>query len=402
MRVRLIFILYLAIIALNVSADISQHMHKQNAGCADNVITNVHCGKRPSSVISDAGVLWVVWVDHGHAYVSHSKDMGRTYSAPVVVNPQPELIEARGESRPKIALGTKGEIFITYTVKLAKKFTGNIRFSRSLNGGLSFSDPVTLNDNRDEIGHRFDSLVVTPENHVYVIWIDKRDRVEASKKNIKYIGASLYYTFSKDAGNSFGKNIRLTEHSCECCRIATTYDGVDVVSIWRHIFDTNTRDHRISRIHNPASMQRVSNDNWKLDGCPHHGPAISVDLQGRYHVSWYTRGQNRKGLYYARADKAGEPFTPPIQLGGLESQAGHSSLATVNNRVYVAWSEFDGRQSIIQFAEINASASGLMNKRVLASSQGDVDYPYLLEFDGQLFLAWQTRNEGYRLIGITQ
>lgn len=369
----------------------------QQAGCADNVLTSVHCGKTPSAIFSPTGVLWVAWVDSGHVYVSHSRDAGKHYTVPVAVNRVPELIEARGENRPKIALGNRGEIFITYTVKLAKKYSGNIRFSRSLDSGNSFSEPLTVNDNLDQIGHRFDTLVVTPDNHLYVIWIDKRDSAAARKAGKKYPGASLYYSVSDDAGKSFARNQRLIQHSCECCRIAAAYDGTDVVATWRHIFGNNIRDHNIARLQDAGRAQRVSEDAWALDGCPHHGPALAVDPQGRYHVSWYTQGSNRKGLYYARSADIHAPFSAPLQLGTVERLAGHASIATLEQQVLVVWREFDGKQTHIQLAEINASGDGLLNQRVLASSSGEADYPFLLPDNGKLYLAWQTRNEGYHL-----
>ena len=48
------------------------------------------------------------------------------------------------------------------------------------------------------------------------------------------IAQSLYYTWSKDNGVTFAKNIKVADYSCECCRIAMseTHQG-DAAAFWR-------------------------------------------------------------------------------------------------------------------------------------------------------------------------
>ena len=58
---------------------------------------------------------------------------------------------------------------------LAKPYTGDIRFSRSVDGGKSFSNPVTLHTDRQEITHRFDALSVNRDGRIFVAWIDKHN-----------------------------------------------------------------------------------------------------------------------------------------------------------------------------------------------------------------------------------
>ena len=68
----------------------------------------------------------------------------------------------------------------------------------------------------------------------------------------------------------------------------------------------------------PGEVRRVSNDDWQISACPHHGPSLSISPAGTYHVAWYTNGKARKGLFYARSDDEGgllqsasaRPFRP--------------------------------------------------------------------------------------------
>jgi len=118
-----------------------------------------------TSVAVDAqGKLWAVSKEvageEQYVVLQVSSDAGASWSSPRRVQAQPEAVSADGENRPKLAFGTKGEIYISYTRPLAKPYTGEIRLVRSLDGGKTFLPPLTVHADRDVITHRFDSLIV--------------------------------------------------------------------------------------------------------------------------------------------------------------------------------------------------------------------------------------------------
>ncbi len=106
------------------------------------------------------GRLWLATVEDGHVVLRHSNDMGKTFSVLVRVNPASERIAADGENRPKLAFGKHGEVYVSWTQSLDVPFAGHVRFAYSRDGGATFSPPVTVNDDRAPISHRFDSLIV--------------------------------------------------------------------------------------------------------------------------------------------------------------------------------------------------------------------------------------------------
>src|SRR5690554_6734808 len=100
----------------------------------------VHCGEAPSAQVASDGRLWVVFAWQGHAWVSHSDDLGEHYTKPVQVNDVAENIEVNGENRPKILLDEVNDvIYISWTEKTEGMHTGNIRFTRSTDWGQSFA-----------------------------------------------------------------------------------------------------------------------------------------------------------------------------------------------------------------------------------------------------------------------
>ncbi|MFM9834487.1 MAG: sialidase family protein, partial [Methylophilaceae bacterium] len=231
-----------------------------------------------SVAIDSHGKLWRASVKDGFVMVDASDDLGKTFSTPLKVNPTAQKIGAEGEARPKIVIGTQGNIYLTWTEALKAPFSGYVWFARSVDGGNSFEKPILAHQDRAEITHRFDALNVSPDGKVTVAWVDKRDLIAAKAAGKPYDGAAIYYAISNDAGKSFVPEQKLVDSSCECCRIALTNkpDGT-VVAMWRHVFAGGERDHAIAEITPNAApvIVRASFGHWQIDGCPHHGAALA-------------------------------------------------------------------------------------------------------------------------------
>ncbi len=392
-----------------------------SAACAVNHLPQLDCAPAPSAAFSDDGRLWVAWSYAGHVYVNYSTDKGKTFSPPVSVNSIPEKISARGENRPKIALkkmgpkkmGSKntGAVYVTWTTPLKKRFSGNIRFSYSHDNGKHFSSPVTINDNRDITGHRFDALSVAKNGNIYIAWLDKRDRYQAEKKAEKYPeqylkkynGAAVYYTWSDNAGKSFYPDQKIIDHSCECCRVVMQTDSKNLpVIVWRNIYGKNTRDHALvnfSAPHKPAVPVRVSYDNWQVDACPHHGPDLSVSDSDEYHLVWFNNADKNHGLFYQRMNSK-EKFNEPLAFGNYKAAASHPSVISHQNKVWLSWKEFDGKKESL-WMQFSADKGDSWNKPVVvAETTEGSDYGFLLKDSNTVYIQWKTNKDGFQLLAV--
>ncbi|MCR4303089.1 MAG: glycoside hydrolase [Gallionella sp.] len=347
------------------------------------------------------GRLWLASVRDRHIYVSYSDDHGVTRSEPVKVNVEPENILGDGENRPKIIV-RKGVAYVSYTQGLAKPMSGDIRFSRSTDGGKSFSAPITVNDNREVISHRFDSMAVNGKGQIYIAWLDKREQSAAEKSGEKYNGSAIYYAMSDDGGVSFRSNVRIAGHVCECCRTVMAVDTDDYpVVTWRHIYDTNIRDHALVKLDGKMAPVRLSHENWNTSSCPHHGPSLSIAPDGIYHAAWFNNAPERRGLFYAYSDDQGRTFSSPLNFGNLEAQPAHPYVLSQGSRVYLAWKEFDGESTgIFGMHSIDGGKSWSAPEK-LASTSDVSDWPLLIGNNNRVYLSWNTRREGYRLIEIS-
>ncbi|WP_093388586.1 sialidase family protein [Rugamonas rubra] len=357
-----------------------------------------------AAALDPQGRLWIASKEQAagspaqYVVLQSSPDMGASWSAPRRIQQEPEAVAADGESRPKLAFGSQGQIYIAYTKPLGKPYTGEIRFVRSLDGGQTFSAPVTVHRNRDEITHRFESMIVDREGRIHIAWIDKRDIELAKARKQAYRGAAIYYAVSDDAGASFKGDYKAADHSCECCRIAMalTPQG-KAVAMWRHVFEPNVRDHALRELTPdgaPPPLQRASFDDWHIDACPHHGPALAFGADGKRHQTWFGVRGEAGGVFYGVADADGK-LGQVQQLGS--AQAEHADVLVDGKTITLVWKQFDGKATAIWGRR--STDNGLnWTSGVLASSRGNSDQPHLLATPAGAFLLWRTQDEGVRIL----
>ncbi len=357
---------------------------------------HAHASSLAVSVTADAeGGLWLARVQDGQVRVSRSVDGGRHFGDETVVNAVAENVRAEGQNRPQLAV--HGErVAVAWSQALAKRFSGHVRFARSIDGGRSFLPPVTINDDLQEIGHGFTAMAMHDDGRLAIAWLDSRDSTAARSAGKEWTGSSLYYVQSADGGATFSPNTRLAAHTCQCCRIAIDFapDGV-AVALWRHVFGTDTRDFAMARLAPGSRIVRASEDGWHIDGCPHHGGALHVDARGRRHLAWFTGGGEQPGLYYRRAD--GKRMTRPMAFGDGGAQAGHPAVFSRGDDVWLAWREYADNTFRLQVMESRDGGRKWSTPSTLASATGNTDLPLFVTGTGEPLLYWNTPASGLQL-----
>jgi hypothetical protein len=347
------------------------------------------------AALDAGGRLWLARVENQRLWVSRSDDGGRRFSQPVAVSSEPEEIVADAENRPKIAVARDGTLLLSWTQSLPQKYAGNIRFARSTDGGRNFSAPITLNDDGRITGHRFDSLATDGTGRVAVAWLDARDREAARETGVTFAGSSLYVTQSADNGAHFGANRAVAAHTCECCRTALAWTSEGPVAFWRNLYGTNTRDFALANL-DTGEVRRATDDEWQIDACPHHGGSLAVDGRGALHLTWFTQGTTRQGLFYKRIAAGGE--SPPMPLGDPAAQAGHVTVAAAGNTVLITWREFDGRVYVARAVHSTDGGVTWSAPLRLAESGGAADYPLPLTDGKRALVVWNSAAEGLRVL----
>lgn len=229
--------------------------------------------------------------------------------------------------------------------------------ARSDDGGATWSPPVRVHpDPGFPSSHSFHSAGAGRDGALYVAWLDgtARDRAQrhapptadaghTAHHAADGPGTDLVVAASRDGGRTFEAPGTVARGTCECCRtaLAVAPDGTVYVA-WRHTFDGSERDVALARSSDGgrtfAAPVRVHHDGWTLDGCPHAGPALTVDGTGAVHVAWPTGAGGRTGLWHATSRDGGRTFAAPTALA--RGPLGQVRAAVgPDGRAWLAWED---------------------------------------------------------------
>jgi hypothetical protein len=384
-------LLALAALVLSGSAAVAQHQHGK-PGSTPEAFT-------AAPAFAPDGTLWLARPIGDRIAVLRSTDLGKTFTAPVMVTPEPMNLDWGPDARARIAVDSKGSLVVTFGIFQDKNFNGRALFARSSDGGATFTRPRPIT--ADTTSQRFEIAGIDPDGRAFATWLDKRNVAKARVAGKPYAGAALAYAWEDD-GAAFGKTDIALDNTCECCRLGLAFAGPGrPVIAFRNIFPGSVRDHAVITFKNastPGPLSRVSVDDWKIEACPHHGPGLAVAPDGSQHVAWFTDGNVRKGLFYARAASADVAFGPPRALSSPDRQPARPYLLAEGRAVHLVWKEFDGTKALVRWQVSNDSGVTWSQARTVADTDDASDHPLLVGHAGRAYLSWLTRSQGYRLI----
>ena len=297
------------------------------------------------------------------------------------------------KNRASIVVDAKDRIYVTYFADDVQPH--QVYFSHSVDAGAHFSTPVPLTGHKKSANRYQDILGVSPSGRAYLFWNEIN--------NPEQPGASLYLASTNDMDAWDSPRNKIKDGICECCRIALSFDkeGYPVLFA-RFIFPGTIRDHGLVRMTSSGSIssRRATFDNWQLDACPEHGPALSISENGRYHIAWFTQGRDQQGLHYAFSNDEGENFSDPLAFGNKRNLAGHADVLVLKRRVVLVWKEFDGQNTQIMVQQSLDGGSNWSAASAIAMSRSASDHPFLKSNHKDIFLSWISQDQGYQLIRI--
>ena len=349
----------------------------------------------PSLTVGSDGWTYVAFAAWGgpvtgtDVFFSKSRD-GRTWTAPARVNN-----DAGGatQSEPSLTLDVSNNIYIAWTD--TRNGNNDVFFSKSTDGGLSFSANVRVNDVTAN-SQSEPSLAVDPTNNhvIHVVWTDTRSAVN---------GPDIFYINSTDGGLSFNPaslriNTDATAVEQGAPRVAVAPDrSVDVV--WRDprnaakgpdIYFAKSTD--IGATWNPPVI--VNDD---AGAAIQAEPRIAINETGAIFVAWTdSRSANTASdIYATRSTNGGASFAANIRVNDDQGPVQQSapSLAVRGSRVQLAWQDFRRGGPYPYDVYSASSMDGLTwssNVRVTTDSTGTFVFNPSAGLDaaGDIVIAW--------------
>jgi hypothetical protein len=257
-------------VILDVTSDGQTHGF---GGIADLMITTrgtlvVPIQSSPNLIPSPKRQFWTVVSENG----------GRSYSAPrpglpIEVGP-PGFRRLRTGSNIRAAMDSSGgpfadRIYVAWVEFVNDRY--DVKLTHSDDLGLSWSSPVTVNDNRGPNDTSNAAIAVNRDGVVSVIWNDRRDDVKGECYRL-YVSASL------DGGDTFLPNLQVNPHPT-CPNSPGNWSG-----------SVNAFTQGSSRVALSGIPSRFSN------GGETQGLVAGPD--GQFHVAWINGESGVMQLWY--------------------------------------------------------------------------------------------------------
>jgi len=418
-------------VALAAAALTGAVVARRGPALADAATLAATGASNPTAAADAKGARYVAWIatEGGASNVYLAKAEGGAFGRPVRVNDRVGDAAPHEQAPAQVAAGPDGTVYVVWqnnTEIPGRRFpASDLRLARSTDGGRTFEPAVTVND--DAAGppssHTFHNLVVAKDGTVYVSWLDSRVRdAERERRHPRPAAASapaqaaagpaagdsvhmmhghggmaedptlpgseVRVAKSADGGKTFGPSVVVDGNVCPCCRtsLAVGADGSIYVA-WRKVYAGDVRDVVVARMAPGAAAfeapVRVHADGWVFPGCPHAGPALAVDGQGRVHVAWYTGKDGRQGLWHAVSADGGRTFgRPAALLTGKWVPPSQVALAPDGDRVWASWDDRRAADGPVTLARIDGDHVDVVARERAGRS------PALASTGNGLLLAW--------------
>lgn len=354
-----------------------------------------------------------------NVYAAVSEDGGATFPIQTRVNDRDRDVSANVEQPPRVAV-TDTEVAVIWPSKRTESTA--IRMARSKDGGRTFGHAITLHDPSLEGARGWASLAAGPDGWLHAVWLDGRNaqRIrpiqpinndEALQRRMADMAASGgrmdhssmqhsdsprqdVYAAAIDPNNNVTET-QVATNVCFCCNTAVAAGNSNHVFVaWRHIFRGSIRDIALAvsaeggRQFGPVT--RVSEDKWKIAGCPEDGPALALDASERMHAVWPTvvgEGQPQKVVFYASTTD-GRTFTPRLRLSASgQDEAAHPQIAAgKSGGVAAVWDEPHGDMRLVIFRTIWSGGRLGIGRSLNASITGS--YPVIVSVADGFLVAW--------------
>lgn len=239
-------------------------------------------------------------------------------------------------STPQLAINAQGAVAAVWYIQNegtdADRYpTYYAMVSRSDDHGKTWSAPARLST--ESTTNEFLSLTALANGRFLAVWLDAREKTGHDHGANQTLRARILFSDAPDA--------LLDSRVCDCCAtsVVAFADG-SALAIYRDRREDEIRDISSVRFQNGQWLEprRLSQDHWKIAGCPVNGPVISA-ANARTAAAWYTAANDKPRVYVSASANAGEVFQTPSQVDDGKPLGYVDVVQLANGTRFVSWDE---------------------------------------------------------------
>ncbi len=270
----------------------------------------------------------------------------------------------------------------------------DVALSLSSDGGKTWGDAITPHSDNTATEHGFVSLYPEADG-LGLIWLDGRNTTADANSHDHHDehgtgGMTLRHALVAVDG-TISEELELDQLVCDCCQTSVAIAREGPVAIYRNRSEKDIRDIYITRSMNGKWQpgHAVSNDGWKIGGCPVNGPAVAA--QGdRVAVAWFTMADEIPRVRFAMSLDGGETFNAAIDIDN-DAPSGRVDLALLDNGLAaISWlDEGENGKGAIRVQLMQADGS-IVAAHTIATTEltRPAGFPQLQSAGNTLIVAW--------------
>lgn len=280
----------------------------QQFSAPKNVSNNSDYSYTPQIAVDSNGTIYMAWEDdtanNSNILFSRSTDGGTTFSTPI------NLSKTSGYSFiPRIAAVSAGNVSVVWE----DSTPGNtvIMFSHSTNAGVTFTTPVKLSNDSADSGS--EQIAADAAGNIYVVW-------EHDTLNL-----GIFFSRSTDGGATFSTPAMLSTNPSGSVspQIAIGLNG-NVSVAWED--DTQASD--ISFSHSADNGATFSMPESLSDHTGNSiGAQIAIDLNGNINAVWENDSRGHFDIFFSRSADNGATFSVPKDISNGSGDAQNPQIA---------------------------------------------------------------------------
>ena len=270
----------------------------------------------------------------------------------------------------------------------------DVALALSADGGKTWGNSITPHRDNTATEHGFVSLYPAADG-VGVVWLDGRNTTAAGSDHAHSEepgngGMTLRHAVVT-ADGVISEEAELDALVCDCCQTSVAIASEGPVAVYRNRTEEEIRDIYITRYIKGKWQpgQPVSNDGWKISGCPVNGPAVAA--QGdTVAVAWFTMADDIPRVRFARSLDGGQTFNEAIDIDD-DAPSGRVDLVLLNNGVAaISWlDEGDNGAGAIRVQLMHPDGS-IIAVHTIATTElsRPAGFPQLASDGNSLIVAW--------------
>ncbi|MFI5218636.1 MAG: hypothetical protein ACHQNT_04030 [Bacteroidia bacterium] len=358
-----------------------------------NIAANSYGNMHPRIVTDANENPVVIWGRMSDQSLFISRWNGTAFTMPVKVNPTWMTIATQSWQGPHIA--SKGDtLYVVMKRTPEASDTNHVYIVRSLNGGLTFSAPVQVDNIADSVS-RFPTVTID-DNGNPIVGFMKFDPLFGDARWVVAKSTDLGNTFSTDVPASGWSGVGATV--CDCCPGAIACSNNTVAMLYRDN-NSNIRDTWAGISANAANSfsggMGIDQQNWMLMMCPSSGPDGVIIGDTLY--STFMNGVSGMNLvYFSKASVSSMTGSAGIPVTGMFAgltQQNYPRIASSGNALAVIWKQVVSGTDQLALQFTNNLANGL------PAAYDTVDLANVTNADvaitdGNIFVVWQDDGAG--------